>query len=186
MKTRKNHLYWKSIFKTILIAWMTVVIPAGSLVAQDYQPLEIINVKPVDILPIIWQIESGDKKAYEHIEHLRIAEATRIRDMMWQYGAGSHTANEYQKLMDRLHTGMTMEDPKWYNNFEVIWWDYINEQSNHAHDERDILNTLVCHANFNVVNPINGNRHDKLYEIIKNNSNNIYIFWNMYKLSRRM
>ena len=91
---------------------MTVVIPAGSLVAQDYQPLEIINVKPVDILPIIGQVESGDKKAYDHIEHLRIAEATRIRDMMWNYGAGNHSAEEYQTLMNRLHTGMTMENPK--------------------------------------------------------------------------
>ena len=95
---------------------MAVVIHASTLVAQEYQPLEIYNIKPVDILPIIWQIESGDKKAYENIEHLRIAEVTRIRDMMREYGAGNHTAKEYQKLMNRLHTGMTMENPKWYNN----------------------------------------------------------------------
>lgn len=91
---------------------MAIVIPANSLFAQDYQPLEIINIRPVDILPIIGQIEAGDKKAYEHIEHLRIAEATRIRDMMWQYGAGNHSAEEYQQLMNRLNTGMLLETPK--------------------------------------------------------------------------
>lgn len=91
---------------------MAIVIPANSLFAQDYQPLEIINIRPVDILPIIGQIEAGDKKAYEHIEHLRIAEATRIRDMMWQYGAGNHSPEEYQQLMNRLNTGMLLETPK--------------------------------------------------------------------------
>ena len=79
---------------------------------MDYTALEITNIKPVDILPIIGQIEFGDKQAYDHIEHLRIAEATRIREMMWTYGAGNHSAEEYQQLMMRLHTGMTLENPK--------------------------------------------------------------------------
>jgi hypothetical protein len=57
-------------------------------------------------LPIIGQVEAGDKKVYEHIEHLRVAEATRIRDMMREYGAGNHSAEEYQELMNRLNTGM--------------------------------------------------------------------------------
>ena len=89
---------------------MAVVIPASY--AQNYKPIEITNIKPVDILPIIGQIEAGDKKAYDHIEHLRIAEATRIREMMWQYGAGNHSANEYKQLMNRLNTGMTLENPE--------------------------------------------------------------------------
>ena len=145
--------------------------------ALEYKDMEINNIKPVDILPIIWQVESGDKKAYEHIEHLRIAEATKIRDMMREYGAGNHTAKEYQTLMNRLHTGMTMENPKWYNNYETIWWEIADEPSNHAHDERDILNTLINHANFNVVNP-NNRRRTKLYEFVKSNPDKICIFWN--------
>ena len=51
----------------------------------QYQTLSITDLKPVEILPIIGQIEGGDKKAYDHIDHLRIAEATVIRDMMWKY-----------------------------------------------------------------------------------------------------
>jgi len=145
--------------------------------AQNYNLVEITNIAPQDILPIIWQIESWDKKAYEHIEHLRIAEATRIRDMMWEYGAGNHTAEEYKQLMNRLHTGMTMENPTWYNNYEVIWWDYIDEPSDHAHNERDILNTLINHANFNIV-ATNGSRRNSMKEILDSNPNNIYIFWN--------
>lgn len=72
----------------------------------EYDAMEITNIRPVDILPIIGQVESGDKKVYEHIEHLRLAEATRIRDMMWQYGAGNHSPEEYKQLMNRLNTGM--------------------------------------------------------------------------------
>ena len=144
--------------------------------AQNYNLVEITNIRPVDILPIIWQIESWDKKAYEHIEHLRIAEATRIRDMMWKYGAGNHSAEEYQQLMNRLNTGMTMETPQWYSNYEVIWWDYIDEPSKHAHDERDILSTLIDHANFKVVST-EGSRRNNMKQIVDSNPNNIYIFW---------
>jgi hypothetical protein len=31
---------------------------------------------------------------------------------MWKYGAGNHSAEEYQQLMNRLNTGMTLENPK--------------------------------------------------------------------------
>lgn len=155
---------------------MAVVIPTSY--AQEYKPIEITNIRPVDILPIIWQIESWDTEAYSHIEHLRIAEATKIRDMMREYGAGNHTAKEYQKLMNRLHTGMTLESPKWYNNYEIIWWEIAEGGSNHAHDEWNILNTLINYANFNVVDPNNTPRYIPLKETINNNPNNIYIFWN--------
>ncbi len=77
----------------------------------QYQSMSITNIKPVEILPIIGQVEVGDKQVYSHIEHLRVAEATRIRDMMWKYGAGSHSAAQYQQLMKRLNTGMTFEKP---------------------------------------------------------------------------
>ena len=178
MKTRKNHSYWQNILKIILIAWMAIVIPASSLFAQEYQPLEIINIRPVDILPIIGQIEAWDKKAYEHIEHLRIAEATRIRDMMREYWAWNHSPQEYQQLMNRLNTGMTMENPKWYDNYEAIWWSISSEPSDHAHDERNILNTLINHANFKIVNPENKSRTSCLQEVLDANPNNIYILWN--------
>lgn len=72
--------------------------------ALAYNKLTVTDLKPVDILPIIGQIETGDKNVYSYIEHLRVAEATRIRDMMWEYGAGPHSRVDYQVLMSRLHT----------------------------------------------------------------------------------
>jgi hypothetical protein len=139
--------------------------------------MEITNIKPADILPIIGQVEAWDKKCYEHIEHLRVAEATRIRDMMWKYGAGNHSAEEYQGLMNRLYTGMRWESPQWYNNYEVIWWGLSEDPSIHAHNEWHILNSLVDHANFVVANPpydwVN-----PIKEVVDNNPDNIYIFWN--------
>jgi len=83
---------------------MAVVIPESY--AQDYKSIEITNIEPVEILPIIWQVDIWDRWAYEHIKPLRVAEATRIRDMMWEYGAGNHSAEEYKQLMARLNTGM--------------------------------------------------------------------------------
>jgi hypothetical protein len=50
---------------------------------------------------------------------LRIVEATKIRDMMWEYGAGNHSPEEYRQLMSRLNTGMTDEKPYGYDNYEI-------------------------------------------------------------------
>ena len=82
-----------------------------TIIPLEYKAIEIDHIKPVEILPIVGQIEAGDNKCYNHIEHLRVAEATRIIDMMWKYGAGSHSAEEYQQLMMRLNTGMLWENP---------------------------------------------------------------------------
>jgi hypothetical protein len=154
---------------------MAVVIPEGY--AQNYKSIEITHLNPVDILPIIWQVEAGDKNVYEHIEHLRIAEATRIRDMMWKYWAGNHSAEEYKQLMSRLNTGMTLESPLWYNNYEVIWWS-IDNPSDHAHCERSILDALIDHANFKIVSDRGDDRNIILSKYVKDNSNSINIFWN--------
>ena len=147
--------------------------------ALGHNVIEINNINPVDILPIIWQIEAWDKKAYEHIEHLRIAEATRIRDMMREYGAGNHSAAEYKQLMNRLNTGMTLENPEWYDNYEAIWWSFAEEPSSHAHDEWDILNTLIEHANFKVANPtaMSWGLYEVMQDEVNKNPDNIYIFW---------
>jgi len=32
--------------------------------------------------------------------------------MMWEYGAGNLSAEEYKEKMNRLHTGMTLEEPE--------------------------------------------------------------------------
>lgn len=141
---------------------------------EEYKTMEIRNIQPVDILPIIWQIELGDKQAYEHIEHLRIAEATRIRDMMRKYWAGNHSAEEYQKLMMRLNTGMIMETPKWYDNYELIW-NLTNQPDDHAHNERYLLDYLIKHSNFKI---IQGIRYDSANELINRNPDNINILWN--------
>ena len=69
----------------------------------QYQAMKITDLKPVEILPIIGQIEGGDKNAYDHIDYLRIAEATAIRDMMQKYGVGKMSAEQYDALMNRLN-----------------------------------------------------------------------------------
>lgn len=148
-----------------------------SIKALEYKAMEVNNIRPVDILPIIWQIEVWDKKVYEHIEHLRVAEATRIRDMMREYGAGNHSAEEYKQLMNRLNTGMTRESPSWYDNYNIIWWEIIGNPSSHARCLRSILNTLINHAKFRIDNPLN-DRASELSKFIKNNPNSINIFWN--------
>ena len=141
-----------------------------------YKPISIKNIKPEEILPVIWQVELWDKDVYKHIEHLRIAEATRIRDMMWTYGAGNHTPEEYQKLMNRLNTWMLLENPIWYDNYDSIWWEIWRSPSNHAHNERYILNTLINHANFIVINPKN-NWITALQNYLGENKNRINIIW---------
>ena len=85
-----------------------------------YNEFLITDLKPVEILPIIGQVEAGDKNVYSHIEHLRVAEATRIIDMMWEYGAGNHTRDAYRELMGRLYTGMTLETPEGFDNYRIL------------------------------------------------------------------
>lgn len=52
---------------------------------KQYSPVEITNLKPEEILPVLSLHLIGDK--YETIEHLGIAENVRISDMMHKYGA---------------------------------------------------------------------------------------------------
>ena len=51
--------------------------------AKAYSPMQINFLKPADILPIVGQVKSGD--GYAPIEHLGIAECTKIRNMMRAY-----------------------------------------------------------------------------------------------------
>jgi len=143
----------------------------------EYVAMEINNIKPEEILPIVWQVEIWDKKAYEHIEHLRVAEATKIRDMMRKYGTSNHSPEEYQQLVKRLNTGMIWEIPTWYNNYEIIWWGSASQPSGHAHNERNILNTIINdqQTNFIIINY--DNKYETLYNLAKNNPNSINIFW---------
>ena len=92
---------------------------------------------------------------------------------MRKYGAGSHSPEEYQQLMSRLHTGMLNELPYDYDNYEKIGNLEWREPSKHAYEEWNILNTLVDHASFQ----ISYNNIKDLWELVKNNPNNIYIFW---------
>ena len=52
---------------------------------KQYSPVEIRDLKPEEILPVLLKHRAGDK--YETIEHLGIAENVRISDMMYKYGA---------------------------------------------------------------------------------------------------
>ena len=151
----------------------------------DYQSIEINNIKPVDILPVIGQVEQWDKECYNHIEHLRLAEATRIRDMMRNYGAGNHSKQEYQQLMNRLNTVMYNEIPEWYNNYEFLLQEsWSNEwpisPSDHAHQERFILDELMNHTKLKVFVTMWKDSGEELLNNLSNtvNSNdNIYILW---------
>ena len=137
-----------------------------------YNAIEIENINPEDLMP---KIESWDKHAYEHIEHLRIPESTVITDMMWKYGAGNHSPEEYQQLMMRLNTGMLWENPVDYDNYEAIWWTPSDDPSNHAHAEWFTLNTLVKHANFKVIDT--WDLWQNLYNLCDTNPNKINIMW---------
>lgn len=145
----------------------------------EHKSISIPNLKPADILPIVDQVEVWDKKCYKHIEHLRVAEATRIRDMMRKYGAWSHSPEQYQQLMSRLNTGMLQEYPEWYNNFEFIGkWSYSDHGDNHAHKERSILTTLLDHANLKCCYVTQSTMwRDKVDAFIKENPNTITILW---------
>ena len=115
-------------------------------VNMQYGKVAITDLKPVEIMPVIGQIKSGDKSAYDHIEHLRLAEATRIRDMMSKYGAGQHSYEEYQQLLDRLVVGMSNEAPSPSENYEVVgrgFSDLSNWGGNHSNGEWSILNSII-------------------------------------------
>ena len=165
-----------AIFSAMWDDWNTAKVTVDNLTNElsEYKAIEITNIKPVDIIPILWQIE-WDKNAYNRIEHLRIAEATRIRDMMREYGAWKYSPKEYQQLMNRLNTGMTGEIPAWYDNYEILSPNRVSKPSSHAHNERNILNTIVKHANFKIID-WDGRRKDYVYNTIKN-EDNINIFW---------
>ena len=142
-----------------------------------YNSVSISNLKPGDILPIVDQVQegNGDKDAYYHIEHLRLAEVTRVRDMLWEYGAGKHSKDEYQQLMGRLMTGMLGENPKWYDNYVIVGDWPSDEPDNHAHDEWHTLNTLVKNAVYFVVNPGQTDKYYELNQLCKRNPNRIII-----------
>ena len=86
----------------------------------QYQSLSITDLTPADIVPIIGEVNYGDRNVYSYIEHLRAAEAVRVVDMMWEYGVGTHSKAEYQNLLGKLNVGMTFEYPLVYDNYEII------------------------------------------------------------------
>ena len=76
-----------------------------------YNTVSFTNLKPEEIIPVIGQVENGDVNAYDHIDHLKAAEATRIIEMMWKYGTSKYSPEQYQQLMGRLNTGIRAEVP---------------------------------------------------------------------------
>ena len=140
--------------------------------ALEYQSPEIKNLQPKEILPITWNINIWDKKAYEHIEHTRIAEGTLMRDMMRKYWAWKYSPEQYQQLMLRLNTWAIWEIPLWFNNFELIG-EKNNSETEHWHNTRDILNSIIKHANFKVL-PDRLNSLEELYQTQPKNAINIF------------
>lgn len=155
--------------------WNTAEVKVDNLTinALDYHAVQINNIKPADILPFLKELTRWDKDIYKHIEHLRLAESTRVRDMMWEYGTGKYSPEQYQQLMLRLNTGMLSEIPLWYDNYELIW-TWWKSPSDHAYYERCILNELINHTNFKI---ITNSRRDNLYNLCIWNPNKINIMW---------
>ena len=146
---------------------------------MEYGKVAINDLKPVEILPFIDQVTEGNMEVYYHIEHLRLAEATRIRDMMWEYGAGSHSKEAYQQLMGRLNTGMTEEYPSGYDNFNIMGGgQYTCPEDQHAHKEWSILNSLVHHAHFQVVITKGKTFEERIADFLSENPNAILIMGN--------
>ena len=115
-------------------------------VFMKYGKVSIYDLKPVDIMPAVGQVTGGDTHVYDHIEHLRITEAMRIRDMMWEYGAGNHSKEEYQGFMERLVVGMSNECPSFPKSFEVVGRGFSgieNWGDGHSNTEWGILNMIV-------------------------------------------
>lgn len=141
---------------------------------KQYSPVQIINIPPEEILPVLKQHVVGDK--YETIEHLGIAENVRISDMMYKYGAWGLSPEEYQQKVSRINVGMISEVPLWYNNYEVIWWWGIPDPSKHAGAPRNTRESIFKYGNKYVVT--NRPNADKaLKEFIEENPNSINIFW---------
>ena len=155
-------------------SWTTAEPEANnsSINSSEYKAIEIENINPEDLMP---ELEIWDKNVYKHIEHLRIPESTVITDMMWKYGAGNYSPEEYKQLMMRLNTGMLWENPVDYDNYEAVWWTPWSTPSNHAHAEWFTLNTLIKHANFKVIDT-SGFWND-LYNLCKSDPNKINIIW---------
>ena len=100
----------------------TIEVKVENLTVQgiQYLSLSITDLTPADIVPIIGEVNYGDRNVYSYIEHLRAAEAVRVVDMMWEYGVGTHPKAEYQNLLGKLNVGMTFEYPLVYDNYEII------------------------------------------------------------------
>ena len=88
----------------------TIEVRVDGLIVKGipYNALEIIDIYGKDYLP---QPEVGDLKVYDHIDQIRVGDSKRVVDMMWEYGAGTHSKEQYQQLMGRLNTGMLGENP---------------------------------------------------------------------------
>ena len=121
-----------------------------NVTSQTYQAISITHLQPVEILPIIGQVTVGDRNFYDHIKHLRIAEAVRIADMMWEHGAGNYSVEQYKRLMERLCNVMSEErPPDAFNDWEIIEIPgYITSTDNHAYMMCSIMNSLLKHNHF--------------------------------------
>ena len=71
---------------------------------------------------------------------------------------------------------MTAENPKGYSNYEIIGEKLDMEPKSHGHNCRDILNTIISHAKFQIQCNHYENQYQELLDVISSNPDNIYIF----------
>lgn len=126
----------------------------GSPISQSsrpYAPITVSNISPETILPIIKQIDNGDRNFYYNcgLNDLRIAQAVHIVDMMWEHGAGDYTVEQYRQLMDRLCNVVMGELPfdedapiEYITDDNLDWY-----RSEHGNKVWSIVFGLMKHSN---------------------------------------
>ena len=98
--------------------------------------------------------------------------------MMWEYGAGSHSKEEYQALMGRLNTGILGEIPDGYDvePFVIMGTQPNMTPSGHAHSVFSIVNELISHAQLIILLGDNDDWPKSMMDYINENPNSINVF----------
>ena len=162
---------WKS--------WETKEVRSDTLTikALEYKPIEINNIKPVDVFPQIWQIEAWDPDIYEYVKDLWVAETYIMRDMMWKYGSGDYAPEEIQELQSRVITGLIDEKPDNYQDYQRIWEAYVPDVDDHSNCTfANLISLSWIHTNIMNLSGVGEGRAKNLSKYAKAHPNNIFIF----------
>ena len=144
----------------------------------SYSALQIDMIQPEAIFPQIKQIEAWDPKIYEYVEDLRVAEAYVMRDMMWKYGTGKYSPEEYQKLLSRVTMGLIEEIPDNYQDYPRIWPTptSVNITDHGICAFKNLINLKGEFTNIKNLANLGGGWGKNLLEYAKEHPDDIFIF----------